>query len=201
MAVDAFATVYRSSLWGVPPIDGGASFYSGAGANPDACLPYLNYVQKELNRPDIKSVVEVGCGDLRLAGKLDLGSVDSYICIDAAPQVVDYAKSHGIDVLHADASTSELQRADMLIIKDVLQHWPKESVSNFLKNQLPKFKEAIITNDYTAGSTNHPDIKFGDYTNSHCILDNSMVIMQNVCGDPLKQTHHIRNEMASNLLF
>ena len=49
-----------------------------------------------------------------------------------------------------------------MIVKDVLQHWPNHDIQYFLKNILPKFRYALITNDYKENAMNW-DINIGGY--------------------------------------
>jgi hypothetical protein len=66
------------------------------------------------------------------------------------PQLIDnlngtYGRP-GIRFAHADVLSHELPRADLAISKDVLQHWPNESILSFIK-RLDSFRYAILTND------------------------------------------------------
>ena len=91
-------------------------------------------------------MVEVGYGDLHITRKLNLDNIKEYTCIDIATQVIEYGKKQNINVIQGDASNDLLPIADLLIIKDVLQHWPNDSVNNFI-GQFSRFKEVIIIND------------------------------------------------------
>ena len=195
-AETAFTSIYNNNSWGLPLKDDGPAFSSGSGAHPEKCSEYIEYVQTVLNRPDIQHVVEIGCGDLRVTNKLNLDATTSYSCVDVAPQVIQNGKEQKntkIEMVQGDASTMDFESADLLIAKDVFQHWPTESVLQFEKEQLPKFTEAIITNDYLPTKSNsRKDIPFGGY--SYITLrGNRDVIMDSVCQSRSKQTQHFRN--------
>ena len=53
------------------------------------------------------------------------------------------------------------ESGDLIIIKDVMQHWPNKEVDYFLKTIVPRFKYALLTNDMTNGTQG--DITFGGY--------------------------------------
>ncbi len=55
-----------------------------------------------------------------------------------------------------------MQKCDLLIAKDILQHWPIDEIQYFIKKILPNFKYAIITHDFD----NNPnkDISLGNTT-------------------------------------
>jgi hypothetical protein len=70
-------------------------------------------------------VVEVGCGDLRIQSKLNLDSIDRYICLDVALSVRDNAhelkgkqNNPKVAFLAADASAPEqVVPGDLLLVK------------------------------------------------------------------------------------
>ena len=53
------------------------------------------------------------------------------------------------------------ESGDLIIIKDVMQHWPNKEVSYFLETVLPRFKYGLLTNDMTGGE--QVDITFGGW--------------------------------------
>ena len=56
----------------------------------------------------------------------------------------------------------EVAAADLLIIKDVLIHWPNKKIQYFIDNILPKFKYALITDGYDKQHLNK-DINLGSF--------------------------------------
>ena len=48
---------------------------------------------------------------------------------------------------HADATRAPLPAADLLLVKDVLQHWSNADIAAFLP-QLSKYKSALITGSF-----------------------------------------------------
>ena len=43
------------------------------------------------------------------------------------------------------------ESGDLIIIKDVMQHWPNLETNYFLQTVVPRFKYALLTNDLTKG--------------------------------------------------
>lgn len=41
------------------------------------------------------------------------------------------------------------ESGDLLIIKDVLMHWPNAKIKYFMENVVPRFKYVLLTSDYT----------------------------------------------------
>ena len=52
-----------------------------------------------------------------------------------------------ISFLEMDALTGELPRADLLIMKDVIQHWCNGDILSLIP-RLPRYKRALITNGF-----------------------------------------------------
>ena len=142
-ASEAFTSIYRDRSWG-------GTSRSGPGSDPRRLRPYLKLVTAFIRDNNVRSVVDIGCGDWAFARRIDWSGVD-YTGIDVVPELVDRLnETFGQDEIRflcADLVSSPLPSADLCIIKDVLQHLPNESVQRFLAS-LPKcFKHAIITND------------------------------------------------------
>lgn len=136
-----FSHIYDTDAW-----EGG----SGVGSTPDATAPYREVVARLLGARDVRTVVDVGCGDWQLGSLLDLSGVQ-YTGVDVVPSVVAanttrYGRA-GVAFAVVDARTGELPPADLLLVKDVLQHWPNDDVWAFLARQLPRYRYVLATND------------------------------------------------------
>ena len=195
MSKAAFKRIYDKSEWGAAPMDDGPSFYSGTGASPELCAPYLRTLQALLDQPHVQRVVEVGCGDLRLTSALDFSNVEQYTCLDVAPQVIENANGK-LSAREFDAATQQLPEGDLLVIKDVLQHWPTQAVKQF-QLQIPNFHYALVTNDayYTHESapehadcehSHRQDIPFGGY--APVAMCGGVEETDHVCQHPGKTT-------------
>jgi hypothetical protein len=122
----AFDRIYKTHEWGYPDDDAAPQkIFSGDGSAAKRCTEYIKMAQSLIDAPDVKTVVEVGCGDLRIQSKLNLNSIDRYICLDVATAVRDNAhqlrgKEYDSKVafLTADASMREqVVPGDLLLIK------------------------------------------------------------------------------------
>ena len=142
-AAPAFSDIYDKHTWG-------SDSKSGPGSTLANTHEYVTAVQRFLAEREIKSVVDVGCGDWSTGGQIDLTGID-YVGVDVVPQLVETLNaSHGRPGVRfdcIDATREQLPSADLLLIKDVLQHWPASNVRQFLQG-LDGFRFALITNDY-----------------------------------------------------
>ncbi|CAN5186143.1 hypothetical protein BH09DEP1_BH09DEP1_8400 [soil metagenome] len=161
---EIFSQIYKQKLWGQNASGQG---WSGSGSALDTTVEYRTLLELILKIYDIKSVVDLGCGDWEFSRVVKWGSID-YKGFDVVAHVIErnnqrYAKN-GISFAVLDATQQELPSADLLICKDVLQHLPNHDVAQIVK-QFSKYKYCIITNDvyeHSLSSDNY-DITRGDY--------------------------------------
>lgn len=136
-----FGHIYREDHW-----DGG----SGVGSAPDATEAYRAILGEILPAADIRSVVDVGCGDWQLGSLVDWSPVD-YLGLDVVPAVVERNKAEfgrpGVRFELGDARRVAPPVADLLLAKDVLQHWPNADAAAFLDANLRRYRYCLITND------------------------------------------------------
>lgn len=153
-----FTRIYENHLWG----DG-----SGPGSVPANAEPYLQILQEYIDSPKIHTIVDLGCGDWRLMEKIKFPESKTYNGFDLVNSLIEshkikYQKPnihfHHIDNIKDFAN----QKGDLLIVKDVIQHWPNEQIQYLIQNILPNFKYAFITNDYSNHRANF-DINLGDH--------------------------------------
>jgi SAM-dependent methyltransferase len=141
-----FSDIYERGEWGVNENKKGNS---GSGSDPRNAMTYIAFLQNFLAQNNIKSVVDLGCGDWRLGREIRWGGVQ-YIGIDVVESVIhqniENFSSPKISFIVADGVDYSLPKADLLICKDVLQHLPFEDIKCIVK-QFNKFKFCIIVND------------------------------------------------------
>jgi len=152
-----FETIYATDEWGQG---------SGEGSYPVHTRGYIRFLQRFIKQHNIKSVVDLGCGDWQFSRFIDWSGVD-YHGFDLVASVIDNNRERygapGIRFLRYDGDFSELPKADLLIAKDVLQHWSNDSVINFLPH-LPRYPKALLTNCINPlGPTTNQDIPDGGF--------------------------------------
>ena len=153
-----FTEIYDKNIWGCG---------SGGGSKKSVCGPYIDFVRKFINDMNVKKVVDLGCGDWQFSEEIykDLnldsssgsgsgsGSTVEYIGYDCVKSVVEtnkekFSKDIGTTTttfMHLDffSNVENLEKADLYILKDVLQHWTIESITTFLdkitKNKQTKY--------------------------------------------------------------
>lgn len=148
-AKDIFTDIYARKAWGDG--SGGGSVHSG---------PYIEHVNALIRKHRPKTILDIGCGDMVVASKLDLMGA-KYIGWDAAANCgskpflragyhIEYSK---------DALTDELPQADMVLCKEVMQHLSNDDVWALVTRMVPH-KVCVICNAYD--DTHSPIKRNGD---------------------------------------
>ncbi|HWY60619.1 MAG TPA: class I SAM-dependent methyltransferase [Rhizomicrobium sp.] len=144
---EIFDAIYRGNVWGSG---------SGAGSREEVTRGYRSYLHSFLRSNRIGSVVDLGCGDWQIARHMDWTGID-YTGVDVSSVALDSARQFarpGVRFLHANALTDALPPADLLIAKDVLQHWSNDDILAFLP-KLRNYRAALIINGFPEALMNN----------------------------------------------
>ncbi len=141
-----FTKIYETGEWGRNEKGEG---FSGLGSSLENATPYMMCLQDFIKKNNIKSVVDLGCGDWTFSQEINWDGVQ-YTGIDVVKRLIDKNNelfaSENIRFIHEDAVKADFPPADLLICKDVLQHLSNKDVARILK-QISKYNHCLITND------------------------------------------------------
>jgi hypothetical protein len=172
---ETFTTVYEKKSWGN---NNNAEYSGSSGGGSDVEFNidgYVPFLKKFIIANDIKSVVDLGCGDFR-CGKLIYDDLDvAYTGYDAYKKVIEYnSKQHSpskYTFMHLDFCSKKecIKNGDLCILKDVIQHWSLENIHTFLDYlvEQKKFKYILICNCCYQNQDN-TDIQNGDFRPLSC---------------------------------
>jgi len=144
----AFTKIYESNIE-----------LADLGSDPQSSGLYLQLLDIYINKFDVKTVFDLGCGDWRLMRAIAFPDEKIYKGFDLVNSVINnntqhYQKSNVLfHHIHKLADFTK-EKGDLLVVKDVIQHWPNEDIKYFIQNILPNFKYALITNDYDSPNFN-----------------------------------------------
>lgn len=137
---EIFTEIYNKNIWGG----------SGGGSDPENTVEYRVLLQSFLKAYDIKTVLDWGCGDWAFSRLIDWSGV-RYAGVDVVDSVVrrnimQYANS--MIMFFNNEIWPGGEHYDLIIVKDVLQHWSNDHIDYFLDGLLSeiKFKYILITN-------------------------------------------------------
>jgi SAM-dependent methyltransferase len=154
---NVFERIYAHNDWG---------HGSGEGSLALHVRPYVKFLQRFLRLRRVASVVDLGCGDLHFSQMIRWDDIE-YRGYDIVPAVVAANRlrfqTQQISFHEIGTDFSDLPPADLLIVKDVLQHWSDETVTRFLP-VLSRYRCALITNCVNpAGPTANLPISDGGF--------------------------------------
>jgi SAM-dependent methyltransferase len=145
---DLFSKIYSEKMWGSDAED--QPFYSGPGSSNPNTLKYIEELSSFIQANGIKSILDIGCGDFRVM-KSVTGQNPQVIFtgVDVVPDLIKYNQEHFADsrtsFICLDAIESpDLPDADLLTIRQVLQHLSNSQISKIL-SKTGKYKYILIT--------------------------------------------------------
>lgn len=153
---EVFNKIYETNKWQAG---------SGLGSTVEATFPYTNFLQNFIRQNGIRSVVDSGCGDWQFSKTIDWSSTD-YRGFDVVDCVIEsnqkYATSN-ISFHNYCGDPDKLPPAELLVMKDVLQHLSFDLIKRHINNFF-KYKYCLITNDINPKEpTVNQDIMVGNY--------------------------------------
>lgn len=159
-----FTDIYKEGTWG------GWNGVGPGSTTEDGANPFLHYLQDFLDsHADINSIVDIGCGYGELLKEIRFPKGATYLGLDLVESVINYNKKHYVRDSFSFKTVDSVKdlaiyKGDLLILKDVIQHWSIEKILFAKKHIIPNFKYAIVVNNiYTAYATKiNSDIQTGD---------------------------------------
>lgn len=152
-----FDEMYKRNLWG---------FGSGHGSLPRVTKSYRNLLENFIKENNIQTIVDLGCGDWQFSQQIDWSEA-SYLGLDIVDSLIrkNNTKFGGKNVRFeaAPKSFKQLPKADLLIVKDVLQHWPNKDVRDFLDAIKTRYKFVLTTNCIESELPVNEDIEMGGF--------------------------------------
>ncbi|MBF0562350.1 MAG: tetratricopeptide repeat protein [Alphaproteobacteria bacterium] len=135
-----FDRIYRENIW---------KSGSGRGSREEVTRDYRSFLQSFMHRNGITSVLDVGCGDWQFSRHIDWTGI-RYTGMDVSSVVLETTRQFsraGVEFIHMDARIDTIPSADLLLAKDVLQHWSNEDILSFIP-KLQNYGMALITNGF-----------------------------------------------------
>jgi SAM-dependent methyltransferase len=144
-----FRNIYRTKAWG----DNGEPFCSGAGSRGPASEQYCALVIKFIRDHQVRSVVDLGCGDFAVGKQIVEASGVRYTGIDVVPELIEHHKrtvhDSRVSFKCADITNDALPCADLCLVRQVLQHLSNKEIVKVLGN-LGNFSRTLISEDVPA---------------------------------------------------
>lgn len=161
-----FGKIYQNSLWGVAE---SGDFFSGPGSTSLYTNEYEEMISRFISDMRIQSVLDIGCGDFQVSGRL-LSRTErtvKYIGVDVVDRLIERnnKKFGTADRIFRciDAVEEDLPPADLVLVREVLQHLSVNSVTAILR-KLAFYRYVIVTEHCAVNpKTDNVDIPDGRY--------------------------------------
>jgi len=145
-AAETFSEIYQKNIWGGKR----GEFYSGDGSTEKYSEIYAETIKIFIEENSIKSVVDLGCGDFRVAAKFVSEDLH-YTGCDVVPYLVEHLNekfaSEKIEFRCVNIVEDELPDGDLCLIRQVLQHLSNAEIVKVLQNA-SRYKYLIVTEHY-----------------------------------------------------
>ena len=171
---EIFTNIYENNAWG----NNNNSEYAGS-SGPGSEIyynenTYVPFLKKFIIDNNIKTIVDLGCGDFK-CGNLIYDDLDiTYTGYDAYKKIIDYNSrqdSSKYSFLHLDFynNRENIINGDLCILKDVVMHWSVDNIYTFLDYLVEnkKFKYILICN-CSHQTQDNIDIQNGDFRHLSC---------------------------------
>lgn len=172
---EIFTHIYEKKIWG----NNYNNHYNGSSGDGSSINynknSYVNFLKKFIIDNNIKTIIDLGCGDF-MCGPYIYSDLDiKYKGYDVYKKVVDfnsnqYSKSK-YEFIHLDFCNEKekIDGGDLCILKDVIQHWSLKDIYTFLdylvENKI--FKYILICNCCFQNIDN-PEIPIGHFRCLSC---------------------------------
>ena len=147
---EVFRKIYDEKLWTPDDKKEHFNYYSGLGSHSHEFTEvYLKEVNKFLMSFNNKqNVVDLGCGDFSIGSQIRKNCND-FIAIDIFDEIIEANKKKfkdmRVEFKAIDFTNNKIPKADICMLRFVLQHLSNESILNFLKLSADNFKYIILT--------------------------------------------------------
>jgi hypothetical protein len=146
---EVFNNIYHSAEWGKSK-NPEQKFFSGEGSsNISIVSKYIDgvniFLESFSSKPD---VVDLGCGDFLVGSKIR-SLCGLYIACDIVAPLIEYNKKKyqtlNVDFRTLDLTHDNLPSADVVFIRQVLQHLSNSDIKNIIPKLAQNYKYLVLT--------------------------------------------------------
>ncbi len=145
-AVETFGEIYQKNIWGGKK----GEFYSGDGSTEKYSQIYAETLKNFIAENKVKRVIDLGCGDFRVASKF-VSDDFHYTGCDVVPSLIEYLNKNfaneKIEFRCVNIVEDNLPDGDLCLIRQVLQHLSNAEITQVLQNA-SRYKYLIVTEHY-----------------------------------------------------
>lgn len=157
-----FSRVYAEGHWG-RSADQAHPFYSGSGSHEDSVVAtYVDAIRAFIQElGGTLSAVDLGCGDFNVGARIR-PLFGNYIAGDVVPALIESnRKSYSaldVDFRQIDLTRDEIPSADVILVRQVLQHLSNRDIMNFVSRVSGRCRYLVITEHLPLNDDFRPNI-------------------------------------------
>jgi hypothetical protein len=148
-----FTRIHAQAEWGA------GESVSGPGSGVARTAGIRELLPGLLHELDVEVLLDAGCGDFHWLGLAEL-PVRRYVGIDVVPELIADLASRcsmpGRRFVCADITRDRLPRADFVLCREVLMHFPDEDVLAAISNLKRTRARWLLTTTFVDRKTNKP---------------------------------------------
>jgi len=171
---ETFTKIYKTNLWSAGDKNESA-IYSGPGSYGDPAKMYVNFINDFISQCAITSITDIGCGDFAIGYQITTQNPNlCYHGCDVVKYVINNNQqkfgSKKIRFYHLDAANESFPIADVLTIRQVLQHLSNKEIKKIMA-KAQRYRYVIVTEHllkeeyvkkYNSDKPTGPDIRLID---------------------------------------
>jgi methyltransferase family protein len=186
----AFDEVYRKKLW-----KRGCSA-SGPGSEGYLADRYVELIREYAERHNLRTAVDGGCGDFEVGSRI-APIFDRYLALDVSPRIIginkrryDALTKRNVTFAVADLMAGPLPSADLVLIRQVLQHLSNAQIVKILANlESSIWRRVLVTEEVPhQGSSSVPNLDLSSHSaGTRVALGSGVYIDRAPFGVPAKR--------------
>lgn len=141
---NTFDTIYTEKLWARD-----SHMLSGKGSYGEWADKFVHWINLFIANNNINSIVDIGCGDFNIGSKI-CKQVTQYYALDVSQEIIKINQNrfkhlNNVHFIQIDACKDKLPKADLIILKEVLQHLTNTQIEAILCNiEASAIRTAVI---------------------------------------------------------
>lgn len=145
---EIFEKIYDEKRWGSP--SGERRYSSGDGTRDEEIVDaYVESIHRFLeSKPGPMSALDLGCGDFTIGSRL-LPLFNRFTAVDVANNVIvenrKLFRAKNLKFKNLNITENNLPFADVIFVRQVLQHLSNSEIQKFLNNVQNKFRYLVVT--------------------------------------------------------
>lgn len=151
---EIFSEIYDNGLWAHGKesiyLEKDAIYFSGSGSYNKSSRQYIQFITEYIKANHISSITDIGCGDFHIGKQIcEQNPQITYNGVDVVPNMIrHHNEKYGSDRISfycLNTLNDRVPPADLLLIRQVLQHLSNSDIMRLTGNCFPGFQHILVT--------------------------------------------------------